>query len=279
MLLIYRIGNTFFSKETAVLSILFFFIFPIHYYYCLGVLAEAPAFFSMTLALYGWSKIYQQKNQKNGWIIFGIATWFLIQNRPNTLLIIPLGIAIAVLSFFRNKDFYKSYGRKIIFSLLSVGLLSFGTLTIVKKVTNTKSEKKQEDLFFYVAHQGRFQFREEPLDLRYWESDVRPDSKDYQNWIKNSQRLDSLSKSPQTTYGEVYKQFLIDDFFEHPELFARQFFVKCFYGHIYVINSIQPQKFNLFIFKGVTGYWIFVILVNLINIIIVIGLFIFLFNS
>ena len=134
-------------------------------------------------------------------------------------------------------------------------------------------------MFFYVAHQGRFQFREEPLDLRYWESDVRPDSKDYQNWIKNSQRLDSLSKSPQTTYGEVYKQFLIDDFFEHPELFARQFFVKCFYGHIYVINSIQPQKFNLFIFKGVTGYWIFVILVNLINIIIIIDLFIFLFTE
>jgi len=54
LLLIFRIAISFFSKEVGLLSVLLFFIFPIHCYYSLGILAEAPAFFSLALAIYGW---------------------------------------------------------------------------------------------------------------------------------------------------------------------------------------------------------------------------------
>ena len=85
LLLIFRIGTSFFSKEIGLLSILLFFIFPIHCYYSLGILAEAPAFFSLTLALYGWTIAYNQPRKKLGWVIMTLGILFLILNRPNAI--------------------------------------------------------------------------------------------------------------------------------------------------------------------------------------------------
>jgi len=279
MLLIYRIGSVFFSKEIGLLSILLLFLFPIHFYYSLGILAEVPAFFSMTLALYGWSKIHINQNDKKGMILFVLGSVFLILNRPNTILFLPIGAAVVFYSFFKNKLFYKKYGIKILGSLFVIGILSFSTLQVSKYVSGSKSVKKQERLFYYVAHQGRFQFREEPMDLRYWESDIRPDSKDYQNWKKSAKELNTVVLNSTKTYSEVYKEFLLEDFFEHPFLFTRQFFIKCFYGHIYIVNSVQPENFQLLFLKGNIGYLIFIFLINSVNIIILIGLFIFILKE
>jgi len=279
MMLIFRIGSAFFSKEVGLLSIVIFFIFPIHFYYSLGIGAEVFSFFSITIALYGWSKIFIKNNDKKGWLFFIIGICFLILNRPNALLILPMSLVIVLYAYFKNKEFYNKFGLKIISSVFIIGLLSFSVLKISKSLTNSKSEKKQEELFYYVAHQGRFQFREEPLDLRYWESDVRSDSRDYQNWLKSDGELDIQMMKYSKTYNEVYKNFLINDFFEHPFLFIRQFFVKCFYGHIYIINSIKPADFKLLFFNGKKGYTIFILLVNSINILIVLGFFIFLFTE
>ncbi|QOD61501.1 glycosyltransferase family 39 protein [Polaribacter haliotis] len=279
MLLIFRIGSSFFSKEIGLLSIILFFLFPIHFYYSLGILAEVPAFFSMTILLFGWTLISNSKQTKKGWTLFIVGSMFLILNRPNTILFIPISAFVVFYTYFKNKEFYRKFGLKIILSLIAIGGLSFTVLQVSKSVTGSKSEKKQEELLYYVAHQGRFEFREEPLDFRFWESDIRPDSKDYQNWIKSTKELNAIVANTPRTYKEVYRDFLINDFLEHPFLFTRQFFVKCFYGQIYIINSIKPEKFNLLFFKGRIGYTIFLFLINIVNIIILLGVFIFLFRE
>jgi 4-amino-4-deoxy-L-arabinose transferase-like glycosyltransferase len=279
MLLIYRISSIFFSKEIGLLSVLLLFLFPVHFYYSLGILAEVPAFFSMTLALFGWTKIYKKEQDKKGWILFLLGSVFLILNRPNTILFLPVSAIVIFYSFFKNKFFYKKFGLKILGSLFIIAFISFSTLQISKSITGSKSIKKQEELFYYVAHQGRFQFREEPLDLRFWESDVRSDSKDYQNWKKSTKELNEIVLNSSKAYSEVYKEFLVNDFFEHPLLFTRQFLVKCFYGHIYIINSTQPENFKLLFFKGKTGYYFFILLVNSINIIILLGFILFLLKE
>ena len=279
LLLIFRIGTAFFSKEVGLLSVLLFFIFPIHCYYSLGILAEIPAFFSLALAIFGWSIAFAKPNKKRGWILLTIGMWFLILNRPNTILLLGVLLLVILYSFFKNKPFYATYGKKLFYTFLGILILGMGVLQLAKSITGTKSGGNQESLFYFVAHIGRFQFREEPTDLRFWESDNRPDSKDYQNWIRSGAELNSVMIKTNRSFDEVYKEFLINDIMEHPYWFGRQFLVKCFYGHINIISKMQPEKFNLGPFRGSIGYWFFIFIINSINLCVIVGVFIFLLKE
>lgn len=279
LLLIFRIGASLFSKEVGLLAIILFSIFPIHYYYSLGILAEVPAFFSLTLALYGWSIAFKNPNRKKGWILLILGMWFLILNRPNTMLLLGFGILIIGYSFFRRKDFFKAYGKKLALTFCAVGLLGLGVLQLAKVITGTKSGENQEGLFYFVAHMGRFQFREEPTDFRFWDNDIRADSKDYQNWGKSGKELGLIITKTNRPYNQVYKEFLINDVLEHPFLFTRQFFVKCFYGHVYFINSVKPKEFHLGPIHGTIAYWFVIIMINAVNLLLIFGAFVFLFKE
>jgi 4-amino-4-deoxy-L-arabinose transferase-like glycosyltransferase len=279
LLLIFRIGSNLFSREVGLLAVVLFFIFPIHCYYSLGILAEVPAFFSLAVALYGWSKVFLNPNKKTGWILFVLGTWFLILNRPNTMLLLGFGFLVVAYSFFKRKEFFKAYGKQLALALFTIGLLSFGCLQAAKAITGTKSNKNQAGLFYYVANIGRYQFREEPTDFRFWDNDTRADSKDYQNWIKSEAALSVEIQKSNRSYNEVYKEFLINDALEHPFLFTRQFFVKCFFGHVYFINSVKPSEFHLGPIHGSVGYWFVILIINTINILLILGAFLFLFKT
>jgi 4-amino-4-deoxy-L-arabinose transferase-like glycosyltransferase len=279
LLLVFRIGSNLFSKEVGLLAVLFFFLFPIHIYYSLGILGEVPAFFSLTLAIYGWSIVLLNPNKIKGWIMLVLGLWFLILNRPNAMLLLGIGILILIFAFFWRKDFFNVYGKKLALTFCSVGVLCFGVLQIAKTVTGTKSNESQEGLFYYVAHQGRFQFREEPTDFRFWDNDIRPDSRDYQNWGKSGEELGIIMEQQHGTYNDVYREFLINDVIEHPFLFTRQFVVKCFFGHAYFINSIKPSDFHLGPIHGPIAYWFVILVINSINILLILGAFLFLFKE
>lgn len=279
LLMIFRIGYSVFSKEVGLLAVLLFFIFPIHCYYSLGILAEVPAFFSLTLALYGWSIAFEDSNKRKGWVLLILGLWFLILNRPNTMLILGLGILIVLYAFVKRKEFYKTYGKKMLLTFCTVGLMGFGTLQLAKFVTGTKSNENQEGLFYYVAHIGRFQFREEPTDFRFWDNDNRADSKDYQNWGKSGGELGDIIAKTHKPSNQVYKEFLINDALEHPFWFTRQFIVKCFYGHVYFINSVQPKDFHLGPIRGTAAYWLVILIINCVNILLIFGAFVFLFKE
>lgn len=279
LLLIFRIGSNLFSKEVGFLAVFLFFIFPIHAYYSLGILAEIPAFFSLTVALYGWSLVYLNPNKKKGWIFLIFGMWFLILSRPNTMLLIGLGFMVLAYAFFRRKEFFSVFGKKLAVTFCLVGLLAFGVLQLAKAITGTNSGESQEGLFYFVAHEGRFQFREEPLDFRYWDNDVRADSKDYQNWGKSGKELGVIMTKTNRSYTQVYKEFLIQDALEHPFLLTRQFFVKCFYGHVYFINSVKPKDFHIGPVHGVVAYWCVILMINCVNLTVIFGAFVFLFKE
>jgi 4-amino-4-deoxy-L-arabinose transferase-like glycosyltransferase len=279
LLLIFRIGAAFFSREVGLLSVFLFFIFPIHCYYSLGILAEVPAFFSLALAIYGWSIAFREPDIKKGWIMLTLGMWLLILNRPNAILLLGILFLVIVYSFFKNKMFYKKYGKKMGFTFLSVLVLGIGALQLAKKINGTKFGGNQESYFYFVTHIGRFQFREEPTDFRFWESDNRPDSKDYQNWILSDVKLNEVMSKTKRSYNEVYRDFIIRDVAEHPFLFTRQFLVRAFYGHVNIISKVQPSQFELGPFKGAVGYWSFLLIINSINLIVLAGAVLFLFKE
>jgi len=279
LLLIFRISTVFFSKEVGLLTVLLFFIFPIHCYYSLGILAEVPAFFSLALAIYGWSIAFREPTIKRGWILLVIGMWFLILNRPNAILLLGILFLVIVYSFFKNKIFYSTYGKKLAFTFLNVLIMGFGTLQLAKNINGVNSNGSQEMYFYYVALQGRFQFREEPTDFRFWESDNRPDSKDYQNWIKKGAELDIIVSTTGRSSTHVYRAFIINDIIDRPFLFIRQFLVRCFYGHINIISKVQPQQFALGPFQGAFGFWSFLLIINSINLLVLLGVALFLFQE
>ena len=279
LLLIFRIGCAFFSKEVGLLAVLLFFVFPIHCYYALGILAEIPAFFSLSLALYGWSIAYFEPNKKSGWLLLNFGLWLLIMNRPNTMLLLGLLFVVIAYSYFKNKVFFEKYGKKLIFTFLTLTLLSVGGLQLAKQTTLNKTGENQETLFYFVVHQGRFQFREEPLDFRFWDNDNRADSKDYQNWEKSRATLASEMTQTNQSFKQVYKEFVISDALAHPFWTVRQFFVKCLYGNLNIISKVKPNEFQLGFFVGAFGYWSFLLILNSINLIVLVGVGIFLFHE
>jgi hypothetical protein len=279
LLLIFRISVTFFSKEVGILSVLLFFIFPIHCYYSLGILAEMPAFFSLALALYGWAIAFSEPSQKRGWILLTLGMWLLILNRPNSVLLLGMLLLVIAYSFFTNKSFYTLYGKKLGFTFITVLLFGMGTLQVAKMINGTPSNDSQEFYFYYVTHIGRFQFRDEPTDLRFWESDNRPDSKDYQNWIHSVSVLEAVMVKTKQSNIEVYRDFILRDMMSHPIITIRQFFVRSFYGHINIISKVQPSQFDLGPFRGSLGFWSFLLLVNSINLLVLLGLVLFLIRE
>ena len=279
LLLIFRIGCTFFSKEVGFLAVLLFFIFPIHCYYSFGILAEIPAFFSLTLAIYGWTLAFKQPAKNTGWFVLNFGMWLLIMNRPNTMLLLGLLFVMVIYSFFKNKPFFEGYGKKLAITFLTVTVLSFLGLQLAKRTTLNVSGENQETLFYFVAHQGRFQFREEPLDLRFWDNNNRSDSKDYQNWEKSREELAFKMAETNRSFKEVYKEFVISDALSYPFWTARQFFVKCIYGNLNIISKVKPQEFKLGPFVGTFGYWSFLLILNSINLFVIVGVVLFLIKE
>jgi hypothetical protein len=279
MFLIFKTAKTFFCKEIGILSLILFFIFPIHYYYSLGIIGEVPAFFSFAVALYGWSKAYFNPKSKTGWLYIIVGFLFLILNRPNAMLLFGVVALVLAYAWFRNKAFIAQYAKPMILSFAIIGILGFGTLQTAKYITNKGGSDSQDNLFYFVAHIGRFQFREEPADFRFWDDSQRADSKDYQDWKKSGRELSATMAKTGKSYKQVYKEFLINDAIEHPWLFTRQFFVKCFFGNVYLINSITPENFKLGPVKGPAAFTFLISLINIVNVLIVVGIFIFLFTE
>lgn len=279
LLLIFRIACRFFSKEVGLLTIFFFLVLPIHNYYSLGILAEIPAFFSLTLALYGWSLVLNAPDRKRGWVLLGFGLCFLVLNRPNTMLLLLLGFAVAGYAYFKDRLFFGRYGKPMILVLVCSLLTVFAVLLGAKKITAQKAKFDQENYFLYIAHQGRFQFREEPGDFRFWGAGSRSGSKDYENWVKSEDSLIRLMQVTRRTDKEVYRDFVMADIKAHPMGFVKQFFVKCFFGNINILNSVKPEAFSLGPLKGVKGYWLFTILINLINLLAWIGMVIFFYKE
>lgn len=277
MLLIFRTATQFFGKSVATLSILLFFIFPTHYYYSLGISGEAPAFFAMALLLYGWSRSWNLPAEWKGWAIMGSGFLLLILNRPNVMLFFGFVALVLLYTWFRNRPFFDTYARPMIITFAAVFIAGFG---ILKAASNLApgAESPQEGLFYYVAHQGRFQFREEPTDFRYWDNLKRGDSKDYQNWVRSTDSLHRVVDSGQK-YTAVYRNFVINDVMEHPMYVVQQFFVKAFYGHVFNINSVDPATFSMGPLKGPWGFSVLITAINLVNIMLIAGLFLFVFRS
>ncbi len=282
MLLLRRTGRNLFNDFIGKLAVVLFFIFPIHIYYSLGILAESVAFFSVCIATYGYSLWKRNKDSggdsRLGWGLMTGGLIFLILNRPNALLVLGFLILVLLWAYWKEKAFFNRFASGLFISFIVVLCVGFGILNIAKKITEGKTSSSQERVLMFVVHEGRFQFRDEPLDLRYWDDAYRIGSRDYAGWVHSQDSIHQSRKITKESFVDAYKGWIIKDIKANPMITIRQFFIRAFYGHIYIINSASSDRFKVGPIPGKVVYFLIHIAVNLINMLILICSIVFLFK-
>jgi len=270
----YMIYGTLVSVYGAITSnvfVVFTFIIPLHVYYSMGIWAECLAYLSMLMILNGFLR-----REGNHWhSTFFIGLFLLILARPNAILTIPL---IFLLSFLVRGNLLTNHYRSLRLGLLFVGLAVLFSGFLVKQLPNTRITYYQDDYFAYVQHIGRFQYRNETWDWRYWDRSTRKGSMDFQDYETSGRQLRQLAFDSGKSVADVFGQWNWNDIFDHPIMTIKQSVLRLINGHLLQINSVTPEKFSKSGLNGQVLYWIFHTFLNFINMFII-ALAIWLFFS
>lgn len=253
--------NFFNDKIAGVIFIGLSLIIPLHVYYGLGVLAEGPAYIAVSLAVYGWSIF--NKNIMRGVICYSLGIILLILARPNAILILPILFTVSAFLWWRRMDDFRIHKLLTLVSV-AMGISVLVVFSVVKLLPGNKIAS-QESYLLHVAQHGRYQFRGETWDWRFWDDNIRGDSKDYQQSQHTKAKLDSLINSGEGSYDKVYSAWLLDDVISNPVTTLKQFLVRIIYGHTLTINSITKDRFSLGPLHGPTGYYLLIGGLNVLN--------------
>jgi 4-amino-4-deoxy-L-arabinose transferase-like glycosyltransferase len=262
VLLIKASCKNFGSEKGGKIAVLLIFVLPLHVYYSLGILAEGLAFFGCCVMIYGYSKVYA-KQGNSSWLTFGFGLLCLALARPNAVLVLPLLLVFVFWeTIIRKNDFFRHAWKKFLIMWVMVVSILFSVTVVVKQLPNKRLTVKQEGYLGYVALIGRYQFRDETWDWRFWDDDIRPDSKDYQNWQNKMVELKSKIDMSST---DAYYDFLIHDMLDHPIVSVKQFLVRALFGHTLQVSSVKKESFGVGPLRGKGFYWFFHLSLNFFN--------------
>lgn len=260
------------AGRIAVLTLL---VLPLHLYYSLGILAEGLAFFGCCLFLFGWSIVWKENSNKlvsGGWISLVLGLLCILLARPNSILIVPfIVVSFLIFRYFKDQPFYRTIQKTFFGAMITLILLAGSIALWVKNLPANRSSSTQEGYLAYVMMIGRFQFREETWDWRFWDGSNRPDSKDYVNYQNEKLYLKERANSESKSLSSTYYNFIRKDIIEHPLITLKQFGVRVLFGHVLQVNSINQDSFGVGQLRGSIFFWGFHIALNLFNIIFVLS--------
>lgn len=251
-----------YGPVTANVFMIFTFLIPLHIYYSMGIWAECMAYLSILMILVGFLR-----REGNHWhFSLFIGLFFLIMARPNAILTIPL---IFLLTFFFRRNLLTNHYRSLRVGLGIVGLSVLVSGYLVKQLPNTRVTYYQDDYFAYVQHIGRFQYRNETWDWRYWDRTTRQGSRDFIEYEESGRQLRKLASDSSMSVADVFGQWNWKDILDHPLMTIKQSVIRIINGHLLQINSVTPEKFAKSGLNGQLFYWIFHTFLNFINMFII----------
>ena len=248
------------SPKTWIITFLLLMVVPLQIYYSLGILAESCAFTGVCLLIYGHIE-YSQKKLRYNILIYSLGLVLLFLSRPTSLLTIPILIIWLILynKFYQNK-IVADYFIAIIISIIIVLLATF----VVIKIKNNRETLKQQQYLTYVMHHGRFQFRTEIFDWRFWDNENRSNSQDYIDWKRSKEKITHKYKSSKSndSKAKFYLKWILKDIVDIPGITLKQFFVRILYGNTLQFSSVEVNNPII--------YWGMHIILNIINLIIIV---------
>jgi hypothetical protein len=252
------VAGPFAGKLTALLAV----FSPFEVYFSYGVSAEPVAYLGICLFLYGFAKQKEAGNSdrllRAGFVPGWAGLSLFILSRPNGVLILPIGLLAAIWLW---KSAPVACRREAKITMLTVALAGVALL-ISAFIGRALPHSWQEGNFAHVALQGRFQYRSEPWDWRYWDRTSRSNSSDYAAWLTTmtslkQQALDTGQSTSSLELGWIWK-----DVVSHPLITIRQTLIKAVSLQIAVVNSQRPGAFRFGPIGGPALFVIFHVLVN-----------------
>jgi hypothetical protein len=242
-LLIYSIYK-YLNPTVGWLFLFVLYLIPVHIYYSMGILAEPVAFCGVCLFLAGTIGLINSRNIYlfTSFLCFGI--FMLVTSRPNSILVF-LFFPFFTAYLFLFKKYHLSKLKEQIFGYVIAFGVFICTLICIKQLPTHNIDNSQESYFIYVMHHGRFQFRTEKFDWRFWDPLTRSDSKDFQLWKNSIKELDSKVVNEKKTFNDVYIQWLIHDAIENPINIILQSLVRVVFGNYLQISSVNLDSMPL----------------------------------
>ena len=254
-----RLGGEIAGKAAACLALLS----PFSVYYSFGIAAEGPAYVSMALFLYGWIRA-ADKDAESPWrwhALMAIGLLFLMLNRPNAGLIPIFALAAAWRLWRTDRAAARATAVGAVLTL--VMFVTAGLL--ISFLHGGPARSNQTDYFWITTLQGRYQFRTEVTDWRFWDTSTRAGSQDFLDFVDRDLQLRREAVEKNIQVKEAFRDWVIADTVAHPFLTARMALVRVLSLHVNLVNSKPPSAFAVGPIPGALVYWTFHGFVNLIG--------------
>jgi hypothetical protein len=240
---------------------------PFGVYYSYGIGAEAPAFVCSSLFTYGWCRWWIRERDRSpwrssAWWLSWLGALGLILCRPNAILLLALGALSAWWALRRQE---KGARPALRFTAATV-LATAATLAAVSaSIVMLLPQGWQEGNLSHVILQGRYQFRQEPFDWRFWSKATRQGSVDHAQWQSTQDGLRALAEQRGVRPERVEWPWIAQDLRQHPWLTLRMSGVRLLALNVALVNSRGPAAFRLGPVDGRVVYVAFHVLVNGVN--------------
>lgn len=261
LLLIRRTADRLVGGMAGKFAVAMVILSPFSVYYSLGIIADGPAYISMAFFVYGWVRCTDLKTSWWPPALMSAGLLFLLLCRPNAALVPMVGLVSAWRLSRRDGAAARKTAAVALASLLmflAVGLL----------ITSLQSKGRpsdQEGYFWLVAMQGRFQFRTEPLDWRFFNGPARKGSQDRADYEARKIANEHEALTRNVSVSQVTRAWIIGDTLAHPLVTAKMALVRVVYLHIFLVNSKPPSAFSIGPIPGALVYWTFHLALNAIG--------------
>ena len=254
-----RLGGEAAGKAASCLALLS----PFSVYYSFGIAAEGPAYVSMALFLYGWVR-GANADAKRAWrwhVVAAAGLMFLMLCRPNAALI-PVFALVAASRLWRTD---RAAARVTAAGAVATIVLFVAAGALISLLHGGPARSNQTGYFWITTLQGRYQFRTELTDWRFWDTSTRSGSKDFVEFVERDLQLRREASDRGAEVQDVFREWVIADTLAHPFLTVRMALVRVLSMHVNLVNSKPPSAFAVGPLPGALVYWTFHGFVNLIG--------------
>ncbi len=240
---------------------------PFGVYYSYGIGAEAPAFVCASVFTYGWCRWWTLERERplrrsSGWWLGWLGALALILCRPNAILLLPVGALAAWLARRRGENGAQPALR---FTAATVLAATVALAAVSASLVTFLPQGWQEGNLSHVILQGRYQFRQEPFDWRFWSKATRQGSVDHAEWQRTQDALRATAVQQGVRPEKLEWPWIAQDVRQHPWLTLRMTAVRLLALNVALVNSRGPSAFRIGPVDGRIVYAGFHALVNAVN--------------
>ncbi|MFN0124147.1 MAG: hypothetical protein ACKV2V_26910 [Blastocatellia bacterium] len=262
LLLIRRAGTYLGGPRTGLIAAGLILLSPFSVYYSYGILAEPAAFVGISVFVFGWARWQQTGQAMTGWWPRMWTGWaglaLFLLSRPNAVLVAGLAALAGIWLWRRARRREAMLALAfVMFSVCVLGLSGF-------LLSLQRGEKRgmQRELLALVLVQGRYQFRTETWDWRYWHKSNRADSRDFQDWENKLIALDNQAREAGRYPPDLITEWVRQDALAHPWLTLKMAAVRLITINLTFVNSLRADNFRL---GPLRGSWLYYLLHAIIN--------------